>query len=135
MDARRAPLRIVAAVSHDVRQRIRAILPGSELRFVETDAELMEVLQQARCDILILGMQFDESSAVASLERVRSRGKAFPVVCVRGRPSLLGQRSMHALRTALHELGAQDFIDLMDYPDNEAGNARVRALLERVHLL
>jgi hypothetical protein len=54
------------------------------------------------------------------------------VVCVRGLPSRLGHRSLHALRTVLDELGARDFIDLLEYPDDALGNARVRAMLERL---
>jgi len=132
MDAHHAPPRIVAAVSDEIRPRIRAIFPTSELRFVETGAELVAALRQASCDIVVLGMQFDESSAVAVLESVRARGAALPVVCVRGRASVLGQRSLHALRVALDALGAEDFIDLLDYPDDEAGNSRIRAMFERL---
>jgi hypothetical protein len=33
---------------------------------------------------------------------------------------------------ASSELGAPHFIDLLQYPDDEKGNARVRAMLERV---
>ena len=33
---------------------------------------------------------------------------------------------------ALGELGAQNFIDLLEYPDDALGNARVRAMLERL---
>src|SRR5688572_19101086 len=126
--------RVVAAVGRDVQQRIRAILPECELRFVDTGAQLLRALDETRCDMLIVGMHFDESSAVAALERVLGRGETFPVVCVRGLPFTrgLGQGSLDALRMASDELGAQYFIDLLDYPDDALGNARVRAMLERL---
>ena len=82
--------------------------------------------------MLIVGAHFDESSAVSALERVLSRPETFPVVCVRGLRSIFGERSLAAFRMALSELGAQNFIDLVDYPDNDAGNGRVRAMLMRL---
>lgn len=126
-----AQARLVAAVSAAVRQRIRNVVPSCQLRFVRNRDELLCEIDH--CDMLILGAHFDESTAVAALERVIERSERFPVVCVRGVPSRYGKRSLHALRLALNELGAAKFIDLLDYPDNESGNAQVRALLE--HLL
>ena len=123
--------RLIAAVSPAARTRIRKVAPKCELRFVESGDELLREIEH--CDMLILGAHFEESSTVAALERVLSRRKGLPVVCVRGARSRYGQRSLHALRMALNELGASSFIDLLDYPDDETGNARVRALLE--HLL
>jgi len=126
--------RVVAAVNPGAQQRIRAILPPCELRFVETEAELLRALDQGRCDMLIVEAQFDESTAVASLERVRSRGETFPVICVRGVPSTLGlgQPALDALRLASNALGAHHFVDLLDHPDDEIGNARVRAVFQRL---
>lgn len=82
--------------------------------------------------MLIIGLHFDESTAVTALQRVLARDETFPVVCVRGMPSRLGQGSLHALRVALEELGVHHFIDLLENPDDEAGNGRVRAMLERL---
>jgi hypothetical protein len=125
--------RVVAAVGGSVQRRIRAILPGCELHFVQTGAQLVRALDDGQCDMLIVGMQFDESSAVAVLERVLARKETFPVVCVRGMPfTRLGQPAFDALRMALDALGASNFIDLLQYPDDEAGNARIRAMLERL---
>src|SRR5919106_2309530 len=125
--------RVVAAVGGSVQRRIRAILPECELHFVQTGAQLVRALDERQCDMLIIGMHFDESSAVAALERVLSRKATFPVVCVRGRPfTRLGQPAFDALRMALDALGAHNFIDLLQYPDDEAGNARIRTMLERL---
>ena len=125
--------RVVAAVRRDIQRRIRAVLPECELRFVETGAQLARALDEAPCHMVIIGMHFDESSAIAALERVLSREKTFPVVCVRGMPfTRLGRPTLDALRLALGELGAQNFIDLLEYPDDAVGNARVRAMLERL---
>ena len=128
-----APPRVVAAVRRDVQRRIRAVLPGCELRFVETGAQLVRALDEAPWDMLILGLHFDESGTAAALERVLARGETFPVVCVRGVPfSCVGEKTLQASRLALCELGARNFIDLLDYPDDALGNARVQAMLERL---
>ena len=129
-----APLlpRVVVAVSPELRPRIRAVLPAYELRLVETGAELLRALDEERVDMLIIGVHFDESTAVAALERALSAGELCPVVFVRGRKTVYGERSMHALRMALDELGAQYFIDLLHYPNDALGNARVQAMLERL---
>ena len=126
--------RVVAAVSPDVQRRIRTILAGCELHFVQTGAQLLPALEAKRCDMLIVGSHFDESTAVAALEQVLARGESFPVVCIRGMPFALrlGQPTIEALRIASSELGAQHFIDLLQYPDDENGNTRVRAMLERL---
>lgn len=126
------PPRVVVAVSPEVQPRMRAVLPACELRFVESGAELLRALEEERCDLLVLGVHFDESSAVAALERALADGELCPVVFVRGRRTLYGQRSLNALRMALRELGARYFLDLVRYPDDALGNARVQAMLERL---
>jgi hypothetical protein len=127
--------RIVAAVSRDVQCRIRAILSECELCFVCTGSELVRVLDEAHCDMMIVEVHFDESTAVAALKCALSRDGTFPVVCVRGAPfAKLGRPALDALRMALGELRAQHFIDLLQYADDEIGNARVRFMLERLML-
>jgi hypothetical protein len=124
---------IVAAAGRDVQRRIRAILPECELRFVHTGSELVRALDEAPCDMMIVEMHFDQSSAVAALKCALSRDETFPVVCVRGVAfAKLGRPALDALRMALGELGAQHFIDLLQYADDEIGNARVRSMLERL---
>ena len=133
MTSRPQPPRVVAAVSPELRRRIRTVLPACRLCFVDTGAQLARALDEARCDMVIVGLHFDDSSAVAALERVMSREETFPVVCVRGRPfSRLGETAIDASRLALRQIGAHNFIDLLEYPDDALGNARVQAMLERL---
>jgi hypothetical protein len=133
MTSRHEPPRVVAAVNPELRGRIRSVLPDCALRFVDTGAELLRALDEERCDMLLIGLHFDESSAAGALERVMAREETFPVVCVHGRTfSLLGGRSLDASRLALRALGAHNFIDLLQYPDDALGNARVQAMLERL---
>jgi hypothetical protein len=126
-------MRVVAAVTGEVEPRLRAILAGCVLRFVQTGSELMRALDEARCALLIVEVHYDESAAAAALRCVLSREESFPVVCVRDVPcDKPGYAALNSLRMALGGVGAQDFIDLAEHRDDDAGNARVRARLERL---
>jgi len=124
--------RVVAAVSSCIRPRILAVLSGCELCFVSTGTELVRALDAAPCTLLMVEVHFDESAAAAALRCVLACGGSFPVVCVRDVP---GAKPAHAALNALHlafgSVGARDFIELWQHPDDEAGNARVRTRLER----
>ena len=124
---------VIAAVTGEVEPRIRAILAGCALRFVHTGSELMRALDEARCALLIVEVHFNESTAAAALRCALSREETFPVACVRDVPSgKPGYAALSSLRMASGGVGAQDFIDLAEHRDDEAGNARVRARLEQL---
>ena len=106
------------------------MLPGCVLRFVQTGSELVRALDEAHCALMIVEVHFDESSALAALRCVLAREETFPVVCVRDVPcDQSGQAALDALRMALGAVVAQSFVDLVEHCDDEAGNARVRAIL------
>ena len=110
------------------------MLADWDLRFVDTAAQLLRELGKGRCDMLIVGTHFQQSTAIAAIEHVLACDRTVPVVCMRCRPftTPLGKPTLDALRIASRALGARSFIDLLDYADDEAGNARVRAMFERV---
>jgi hypothetical protein len=114
-----SPPSVVVAVTAEIEPRMRAILAGCALRFVQTGSELVRALDEARCALLIVEVHFDESAAGAALRCVRARQETVPVVCVRE------VRSGKPLRM----VGAEDFIDLAEQRDDE-----VRARLERLIL-
>jgi hypothetical protein len=124
--------RVVAAVSSGLRPRILAILANYELCFVSTGTELVRALDAAPCALLMVEVHFDESAAAAALRCALACNGSFSVVCVR---DVAGAKPAHAalnaLRTTFGSVGARDFIDLWEHPENEAGNALVRARLER----
>ena len=124
--------RVLAAVPREAEPRILSVLPQCNVRFVHTGEQLLRALDEGPCHMLIVGMQFDESTAVAALERLFLRDETFPVVGVRGMPSRLGKPAVDSVRIALGELGAQNFIDLLEYPDDDGGNERVRSMLQRL---
>jgi hypothetical protein len=136
MSAQLQASRVIVAATAESQPRIRAILPECDLCFVDTERELHRALARGRCDMLIVGAHFQESGAVAAIEQVLLRDETIPVVCIRARPfaTPLGQPAVDALRIATRALGASNFIDLLEYPDDERGNARVRRMLERLLL-
>lgn len=126
-----APRRVVAAVTGDLQPRIRALFPECDLRFVRSGTDLVRALDEARCEMMVVQVHFNESSAAAALMCVLAREDRFPVVCVRdvpdGKPAYA---ALNALRIVLGSIVARTFIDLVEHRDDEAGNARVRAMLE-----
>lgn len=130
MSPENAP-RIVAVVTPDLQPRLRAILAGCDVRFVRTGSDLVRALDETRCDMLIVEVHFDQSAAVAALMYVRARQDTFPVVCMRAVGLAETARAvLDALRIALGALVARQLIDLAEHRDDEASNARVRAMLE-----
>ena len=121
--------RVLAAVPREAEPRILSVLPQCNVRFVHTGEQLLRALDEGPCHMVIVGMQFDESTAAAALERILARDDSPPVVCVRSVQSRLGKPAIDSARIALSELGAQHFIDLLEYPHDEAANARLRSML------
>ena len=125
--------RVVAAVGPDVRSRIRTILPPCDLRFVASGSELVQALDEAPCDMMIVEVNFNESAA-AALRCALARDDKFAVVCVRSVPfAPRPHAALNALRMLLGgAMPAHAFVDLLDYADDDVGNARVREVLERL---
>ena len=126
--------RVVAAVGPYVKPRIRAILPECDLHFVASGSELVQALDEAPCDMMIVEVHFDESTAAAALRCALARDETFAVVCVRN-VSFAGSphAALNALRMVLGGcMPVNAFVDLVDYADDEAGNGRVRGMFERL---
>lgn len=125
--------RVVAAVTADVQPRIRAILSGCDVRFVHSGSDLVRALDEARCQIMIVEVHFNESAAAAALNCVLAREETFPVVCVRDVPAdEPGHVALNALRMAVAGVVVRDFIELGEHCDDENGNAHVRGRFERL---
>ena len=128
--AKDAALRVLVAVAEDARPRMRSIFHRwSEAVFVGQISELPE----RGFDLVVIGAHFDFSRGIETLVEVLRHRPACPVVCIRASPfDALGPASFDAYSMACIELGATDVLDLLNFPDDEAGNARVCALFERL---
>jgi hypothetical protein len=128
-----APRRVVAVVTGDLQARIRSLFPECDLRFVRSGTDLVRALDEARCEMMVVQVHFNESSAAAALMCVLARAETFPVVCVRDEADAKpAYAALNALRIALGAIVARAFIDLVEHRDDEVGNARVRAMLQNL---
>jgi hypothetical protein len=120
-------------VTPGTRARLEAALRGLRLTWVGASDEVRAELTRGRFDLVVIGAHFDESTWCDALRFVTSSSPESRIVCLRGvvQGSLLGQPSIDAFRAACDALGAALVLDLVHYPDNEAGNRALRALFER----
>jgi hypothetical protein len=126
--------RVLVAVGPRAVPRLRAILSAwSQAAFARDLRELPGALRQG-FDLIVIGAHFDGSRGVDTLVEVMRHHPRCPVVCLRAAPfgSRLGAATFDAYSTACLELGADDVLDLLAFPDDDEGNARVRALLQRI---
>ena len=127
------PMAVLVAVSDNGRERIAKVLRGRPLEFVATCAEAKKRLHAATYELVVIGAHFDESSSLQLLQEVLELRPAGPIICVRVTSTNLGrQQSFDAFRTACSALGAAEALDLLAFPDDEAGNARVSRMLDRL---
>ena len=122
---------ILVADVADADQRMRAIFAGAELRFARTHDHALRELAEGACDLLVIGVHFDDSRMFDLLRAVRTdqRFAGLPVVCVKSRrPGRISIASQD-LEMAVRALGADAFLDLSDLEHDEALRGKLRALL------
>jgi hypothetical protein len=128
-------MRVLVAVIGPAKARMSAILAGHHVVWADTLDDVINALEHPLFDIAVVGAQFDDSRALDALSYAVMRLDRGAVVCVRTVPfAQLGPSTFDALRAACNELGVQCVLDLLEFPDDEAGNARVRTMLERLAL-
>jgi hypothetical protein len=107
---------------------------GWEIAFVRSMSEARGALAAARYDLIAIGVYFDDSQMFDLLRLIRKdrvHGDV-PVICVRGRTGFTAITG-RTLEMTVTALGADEFIDLLHFGDDDAGNAALRASAE--HLL
>jgi hypothetical protein len=112
--------------------RYSAALAGWEVAFVRTMAQARQALG-GRCDLVAVGVYFDDSRMFDLVRALRADEvhAEVPIVCVRGRPGFTAVTT-RTLELTLKALAADEFIDLVHFGDDEAGNAALRAAVERL---
>ena len=96
------------------REAVRAIR-----RIVGNDAEIVaaystdEALKRldARVDLVVCNVRFDESRMFDFLQTVKSRSQEIPIVCCRISSKELGHGVRHAIEMALEAIGIETFVD------------------------
>jgi hypothetical protein len=132
-----APLaRILTAVAPDTIERVRRILVRHDLQIVTHLSEVKKVLAQGDVDVVFVGARFDDSRMFDLIELVRGEVEKnkIPIVAAIITPTSLSRDAIAGLSHAVKIFGASLFLNLNDFPDDVAGNARVRLIVETVIL-
>jgi len=118
---------LVADVPH-MDGRYRGAFADCEVHFVRTMAEARQALAQDGFRLVAIGVYFDDSQMFDLIRAIRHdhAEAGVPIICVRGHPGFTAVTS-RTLEVAVKTLGANEFIDLVHYHDEAAGNAALRA--------
>jgi|SRR5687767_9609428 len=124
--------RILVADVPQMDGRYSAALAGWQVAFARTMSQAHAALDGARYDLVAIGVYFDDSRMFDLVRAVRSDEEhgEVPIVCVRGRPGFTAITT-RTLEVTLKALAADEFLDLLHFGDDEAGNAALRAAVDR----
>jgi PleD family two-component response regulator len=126
---------ILVAV-HDP-ERLKRILAGHELTVPESVEQAKAALQKREFAMIVLGVHFDESRMFELLRLVRTYkvNELTPVVCMLTTESRLSDVAIEGLDHAVKAMLANAFLNLNKFRDDEAGNARVRRIIDYLILI
>jgi hypothetical protein len=114
------------------------ILEGHELTFVKTCEQARSLLETEQFGLVVLGVHFDESQMFSLLADIRAHAKyrKVPVVCVLGSwGRLLSELAVEGLDHAIKAMMANGFLNLLHFPDDDEGNARIRRIVDCLILI
>ena len=126
--------RVLLAVSPRAAERMHRVLEGWEIAQLDSLSALAHELRCTSYDVVVVGHLFDGSRAIEAVKTALLHARRVPLVCVRAAPfqTALGEAAICAFQAAAEELGADCFIDVLQFSDDRHGNARVRAMIERL---
>jgi CheY-like chemotaxis protein len=124
--------RALVAVCPDARRRIAVILRDCEVTMACAAEDVEKALTQRRFDLLIVDVHFDDSTALELVTRVLRMRIGCPVICMRCVPfrRCPDRTTFEAFLRACEELGANEVLDLLEFPDDDYSNLRVRRMLD-----
>lgn len=117
--------------------RLERILAGHDLTVAKNTDLAKAELRKREFAMIILGVNFDESRMFELLRLVRSYkvNQLTPVVCMLTSESRLSDVAIEGLDHAVKAMLANAFLNLNKFPDDEAGNARVRRIIDYLILI
>ncbi len=126
--------RVLLAVSPRAAGRMRRVLDGWEIAQLDSLSALAHELRCTSYDLVVIGHLFDGSRAIEAVKTTLLHARHVPLVCVRAAPfeTTLGDAAICAFQAAAEELGAECFIDVLQFPDDGEGNAHMRRIIERL---
>jgi PleD family two-component response regulator len=129
---------VLLAVSPGGVQRLRRVLEGHDVTAVTTRRQAWALLQKERFAMVILGVHFDESQMFSLLADIRAHAmyRKVPVLCVLAAPSkVITDVAIEGLDHAVKAMMANGFLNLANIADDEAGNARIRRIIDYLILI
>jgi DNA-binding NtrC family response regulator len=111
-----ATTRVLVAAVPETDENIRQCLPGHELVFVRTLQQAMSALRHDGFQLVVIGLEFDESRMLELLQHIRGLAhyKEVPVVCVHADNLNLSEAVMRNIDVAVKALGGIAFLNLGD---------------------
>ena len=111
-----APTRVLVAAIPEMDEKIRDCLPGHDLTFVRTMYDAISKLRRDGFQLIVIGLDFDESRMLELLQYVRGLAvyRDVPVVCVHTDQLNLSEAVMKNIDVAVKALGGIGFLNLAD---------------------
>jgi CheY-like chemotaxis protein len=128
--------RILTAVAPDAEERVRRILTGHELHFVNDLGAAKAALENDRIALIFVGARFDESRMFDLLDYLRkdAQHKKIPIVAAIVAPTSMTAETVGGLAHTTKIFGARVFVNLNDFSDDEVDNTRIRIIVEAIIL-
>jgi hypothetical protein len=128
--------KILTAVAPDAEERVRRILTGHELLFVQDLNAAKVALNHEGVKLIFVGARFDESRMFDLLEYIRSdaQHKKIPIVAAIVAQTSLSFETVRGLAHTTKIFGASVFVNFNDFTDDETENARIRLIVKALLL-
>ena len=112
--------------------RYSVALAGWTLDFVRSLSDARAALEAKQYRLILVGVYFDDSQMFDLVRAIRNdeTHNEAPIVCVRGGPGFAAVTT-RTLEMACRALNADAFVDLIQYADEAAGDAELRAVVQR----
>jgi DNA-binding NtrC family response regulator len=108
------PAKVLVADTPETDGKIRDCLPDHDLHFVRTMHQAITALRHDGFQLVVIGMEFDESRMLELLQYIRTlpHYKEVPVVCVHADYLNLSETVIRNIDVAVKALGGIAFLDL-----------------------
>jgi hypothetical protein len=108
------PVKVLVAATSETDEKIRDCLPHHDLTFVRTMHQAVAALRHDGFQLVVIGMEFDESRMLELLQYIRTLAhyKEVPVVCVHADYLKLSDTVIRNIDVAVKALGGIAFLDL-----------------------
>ena len=108
--------RVLVANAQEMDEKLRECLPGHDLTFARTMNQAVSELRHDGFQLVVIGLEFDESRMLELLQYVRAlpHYKEVPVVCVYSEYYNLSEAVLKNIDVAVKALGGLAFLNLGD---------------------